>query len=242
MAVKMSNVTPLHNEAHKSLKVIESQDFSRFKDQHLIPLVVQDFGTVATEFPIVFVKNNDSGQFVPVALMGLREGVNIYCQEKTWKHSVLPRGFKNAPFSLARKADAENELIVCIDIDSELVSETDGNALFDDAGEQTDYLKARSEAVGKVAEFNQQTQTITQHLASLDLIASRQLTVNLEKEGQPLNINGLYLIDEKVLNELPADKFEDLRSKGLLTLIYAQINSIHQVGRLTAKQNAFDKS
>ena len=69
MAVKMSNVTPLHNEAHKSLKVIESQDFSRFKDQHLIPLVVQDFGTVATEFPIVFVKNNDSGQFVPVALM-----------------------------------------------------------------------------------------------------------------------------------------------------------------------------
>ena len=172
----------------------------------------------------------------------MREGVNIYCQEKTWKHSVLPRGFKNAPFSLARKADAENELMVCIDIDSELVSETDGNALFDDAGEQTDYLKARSEAVGKVAEFNQQTQTITQHLASLDLIASRQLTVNLEKEGQPLNINGLYLIDEKVLNELPADKFEDLRSKGLLTLIYAQINSIHQVGRLTAKQNAFDKS
>lgn len=235
----MSNKTPLHNEAHKALKVTASNDFSRFKAQHLIPVVVQEFAPLAAEFPIVFVKNSDNGQFIPVALMGLKEGENLYCQTNEWHSPVTPLGFRNAPFSLAKASEDSNEATVCIDLDDPQVNSEDGQALFDDKGEQTEFLKNRSNALLELAQFSQQTTAITQYFAQKDLLVSQQLTVKLNE--QPLTINGLYLIDEKKLAELATPEFEDIRSKGLLPLIYAHLNSLQQINRLTMKQLQKDK-
>jgi len=235
----MSKITPLNNKLHALTKITASSDYSRFKTQHLIPIVAQDFTAIATEFPIVFVKNSETGQFLPVAMMGIKNGINLYCQEKIWSAAVAPLGFNNAPFSLIKKNADSDEVIVCIDEESALVSTNGGEALFDELGEQTDYLKQRSQAVLKVAEFTQQIQAISQFFSEKNLLISRQLTVKLENEDAPFTINGVYLIDEKALNELPSDEFEQLRKQGLLPLIYAHLTSLQQISRLTIKHNQF---
>jgi len=229
----MSNITPLHNEVHKDIKVSTPNDFSRFKAQHLIPVVVQEFSAMASEFPIVFVKNGETGQFLPVAMMGLTEGVNLYCQQKGFDSAVLPMNFQTAPFSLIKQNHESDEVTICIDTESNLISD-DGNALFDDKGEQSDFLKQRSQFLIDMVSFSQQTMAITQLFNQKELLITQQLTVKLA--DKPLTINGLYMIDEKKLNELPDEEFNELRTKGLLPLIYAHLTSIHQINRLAHKQ------
>jgi hypothetical protein len=235
----MSKITPLNSQVHSQTKVSSSTDYSRFKSQHLIPIVAQDFAQMATEFPIVFVKNSETGQFLPVAMMGIKNGINLYCQDKSWPAAVIPLGFNNAPLSLVKKNAESDDVIVCIDEESDLVGTESGEALFDVEGAQTDYLQRRSQGLLKVAEFTQQIQAISQFLAEKSLLVSRQLTVKLESEDEPFTINGVYLIDEKVLNELSTDEFELLRKQGLLTLIYAHLTSLQQITRLTIKHNQF---
>jgi hypothetical protein len=233
----MSKITPLNNNVHMNIKVTESQDYTRFKEQHLIPIVVQDFSLLATEFPIVFVKHSDTKKFIPVAMMGVKPGVNLYCQTTNWTNKIIPLGFKNAPLSLMKANIESDEVAVCFDEESPLISEKTGEALFDEQGNQTEYLNARAQDLLTVAEFTQQTQTITDYLVKNELLTAKQLTLDLYDEDQPYVMNGLYLVDEDKLNKLPDSEFNELRAKGLLPLLYAQLNSIQQITRLTAKHN-----
>ncbi|QFU21796.1 SapC family protein [Shewanella eurypsychrophilus] len=235
----MTNISPLNSTKHLDIAIKESNDHSRFSEQSLIPIVVQEFAVLATEFPIVFVKNTENGQFTPIAMMGIKSNFNLYCQSNNWSAAVTPVGFSNAPLSLMQTSKNSDEIMVCIDDESELVS-SEGNKLFDASGEQTEYLKKRSNALLDLASFTQQTSGITKYFADLKLLTPKQLTVKLSDESLNVNIDGVYIIDEKALNELKDEDFLTLKNKGLLPLIYAHLTSLNQIARLIIKQNEFD--
>ena len=235
-----NKIIPLNNKTHVKLKLSQSNDYTRFKAQQLIPVVIQEFIQLATEFPIVFVKNSESGQFLPVAMMGVKANINLYCQNKNWSANVIPKIFHQAPFSLMFNESTPNEVHIAINEQSPLLSAEKGEALFNEQGEQSELLQNRSKNLVAMAEFTQQTKMFTDLLLEKKLLTQRQLTVKLNSEKQPLNIDGIYLIDESVLNNFTQTEFEEIRTKGLLPLIYAHLTSIHQISRLTQKQNDFD--
>jgi len=237
----MTSIKPLHHQQHATLKVQNKNDFTRFKEQHLIPVVAQDFIPLASEFPIVFVKNTETGQFTAVAMMGIKPNINLYCQTPNWPAEVVPTSFFNYPFSLAKQNEEDDDCYVCIDTESALVNEEQGEALFDDKGEQTDYLKYRTEHLLNIAQRHEQTAGIVQYFASKKLLTLKTLNLNLGGE-QKLTLDGLYVIDEKKLDALSSEEFNELRSKGLLPLIYAHLSSMHQIARLAKKQANLDKS
>lgn len=234
----MAQVIPLNNEHHANIKIQDNTDFSRFKNEHLIPLTAHDFIPLASEFAIVFVKNEETGEFTATAMMGMKAGVNLYCQNKHWEVPVTPASFLSSPLSLHTQNDNKENCFVCIDIDSPLISEKMGQALFSN-GEQTEYLQARTRHLVDVAEKFEQTKNIIQYLALKRLLTTKQLKINLSK-GNQYAIDGLYVIDEKALNSLNDEDFSELRNKGLLPLIYAHLSSMHQVARLAKKQIEFD--
>jgi len=237
----MTNIVPLHHQQHANLKVQDIRDFTRFKEQHLIPVVVQDFIPLAAEFPIAFVKNTETGQFTAVAMMGIKPNINLYCQAPSWPAEVVPSSFFNYPFSLAKQNEDQDDCFVCIDTESALVTEEQGQALFDDQGEQTDYLKARTEHLLNIAQRHEQTANIMQYFASKKLLTLKTLNLNLG-DNQKFTLDGLYVIDEKKLNALSDNEFNELRSKGLLPIIYAHLSSMHQIARLAKKQINFENS
>ncbi|MFC3096101.1 multidrug transporter [Alteromonas sediminis] len=232
----MAKVVPLSKEKHSDIKLVESRDFSRFKQSHLIPVIPQDIPRLSSEFPIVFVKDSDTGQFVAVALMGLQEGKNLYCQDTTWEAQVVPSSFTLAPLTVARTEDNADNLVICIDEESELVSQDQGEPLFDDKGEQTEYLQNRIKSVVFVTEQMQNMKVITEYFAKKKLLVSKQLTVQHGKGKSPVKIDGVYTLDEEALNNLPDDEFSEIRKKGLLPLVYAHLLSLGQISRLTTKQ------
>ncbi len=105
---------------------------------------------------------------------------------------------------MRRKHPDQDQYGIVIDEASPLVGEEEGNALFEN-GEETDYLKRRKEALVSFIEFSQITDAFTKFLADKELLVAQTLTVDIK--GEKKDINGIYLIDEKKLNELSDAEF-----------------------------------
>lgn len=238
----MSSPVPLKKDKHAKLKVVESGDYRRFKKNHLVPIVIQDFFTLAAEFPLVFVKIGKSEDFIPVAMMGLREGFNLYCQTEEWQARVIPVSFGNAPFTIAHADPQGEQLIVLVDEESPLLSETTGEALFNEKGERTAYFEARIESLVKVAEQTRNTQEMCKRLTEKNLLSTQTVQLQHSPDATRYNIDGIYVINEIALNELSDEDYLHLRTMGLLPLIYAHLTSLQQLRRVSERQYVADKA
>jgi hypothetical protein len=238
----MATLAPLASDKHATLKVIESGDYSRYQEQNLIPIVTRDFFTLAAEFPLVFVPRDRTDEFVPVAIMGLRKGQNLYCQSEQWPAQVIPISFGNAPFAIAR-ADAEaDQYVVLVDEDSPLLNESEGNAIFNEHGNRTAYMEKRVEALIDTTQQAVQTQNICKLFQDMNLLITHQVQLQHRPDATRYNIEGIYIIDEQALNELSDDDFLALRKQGLLPLIYAHLSSLQQLRRISQLQYEADQA
>ncbi|GAB3018191.1 SapC family protein [Bowmanella dokdonensis] len=229
-----THIVPLNNQVHSHLKVQNKALFKSFAEDHLIPVLLREFVGVAAEFPIIFVKSENTGQFHCVAMMGLKRGQNLYCQGDSFPAGYIPQALRNAPFSVTPKEEGSEELMICIDESHELVNAHEGEALFDEQGEQTEFLKARGESVVRYISDTQMTLKFMQMLLEKDLLVSRDMKISM-KNGEEFVLNGIYVIDEQKVNSLSLEDLEVFRSRGLLSAIYAQLFSMQQIHRLTRK-------
>ncbi|KZN46086.1 SapC family protein [Pseudoalteromonas luteoviolacea] len=230
-------VQPLHNEKHANIKVKNGINVEFLKSQHLIPVVAHEFARVATEFPMAFVKNTETGQFQAVALFGLEPGENLYVKDGKWQAGFAPLAAARYPFGLVKHPE-EDQFGIVIDEASPLVGE-EGNALFAD-GKETEYLQARKEALVNYVEFARVTEVFTQFLADKELLVQQTLTVDIA--GEKKDINGIYLVDERKLNELSDEEYLELRKRGYLAPIFAFLTSTHQVARLARLKAQFPEA
>ena len=232
---------PLAKDKHAKLRVIESGDYTRFQNQNLIPIVARDFFTLSVEFPLVFVRNQETEEFMPVAIMGLREGQNLYCQQNPYPAQVIPLGFGNAPFAIAAADQQREQFVVMIDEDSSLLSESEGEPLFGEDGEKTEYMESRVEGLVQAAQQREQTIQITKLLQEKDMLTTHQVQLQHRPDGQRYSIEGIYTVNEEKLNELSDEDFLELRKLGLIPLIYAHLTSLQQLRRISERQYAADK-
>lgn len=222
-------VQPLHVEKHANTKIKNGANIEFIKTQHIVPVVAHEFARAAVEFPLAFVKNNESGKFQAVAMFGLEPGENLFVgADDKWTAGYLPMALTRYPLGLVKHPE-QDQFGVVIDEASSLVNEEEGNALFEN-GEETEYLKRRKEGLVTYVEFGRVTEMFTDFLAEKELLSQQTLTVEIA--GEKRDINGIYLVDEKKVAELSDADFLELRKRGYLAPIYAFLTSTHQVARL----------
>ncbi|WKE66160.1 SapC family protein [Gallaecimonas kandeliae] len=234
------NFVPLNSNSHGYLKVDSQPRFQSFAGDHLVPLVLREFVGAACEFPVIFVKHGQSGQLNAVAMMGLRAGENLYCQGEDFDSPFVPLALRNPPFAVSFQDEERENALICIDENSELVSAHQGEALFDENGEQSPYLQDRVQALMQYVNDSDMTELFIKALADKDLLIGRELTLRLES-GENVMVNGIYVVDEARLNALSAEDFEWFRSRGLLAPIYAHLCSMNQIHRLSRKYQALQQ-
>jgi len=225
-----SAIRTLSYENHHQIKIKDSNDYQHAKDQQVVPLIVHEFSRASAEMPIVFVKNADTGEFQAVALLGLSQHENLFYSADKWLSPYLPALITHHPFALMPTQNDENQLQMVLKEDSHLVSKTDGEALFDNKGNETEYLTKRKNALGHYFENNHITRAFTKALSDSSLLSQQNLSLDLN--GEKIAINGIYLVDEKALNTLSDEDFLELRKKGFLAPIYSHFSSLHQLSRL----------
>ncbi|MDN3653231.1 SapC family protein [Thalassotalea ponticola] len=234
--MSQSNIQPLNNTVHANTKIKATKNFAHVKDQHMVPVVVQEFSSAGAEFPVVFVKNSDNNDFQPVVLFGLKPGENLYANDDTWQASYVPSVLTNFPFALVPHRDDSEKLMVLIATDNNTVNEQEGQPLFNDDGQETEYMSKRKEALVRFYEHSHMTKAFTKELVERDLLVAQNL--NVDVNGEKIQINGLYIVNEKKLNEMADEEFVTLRQRGMLGPIYSHLTSVHQIRRLAQKKAA----
>lgn len=232
----MAKIEQLHNEKHRNIRITKKNDVSDLTNQNVLPIVLGEFAAAAMEFPIYFVKNPENEQFQVIALMGIQRGENLFVKDGKWDASYMPARYTHAPFGLLRNSEDENQFGIALDVENELVSETDGEALFDENGEETEFLKKQKEAMGKYLEQERFTMMFAKELAEKDLLVTR--TINVSLGEKKMDIDGVAMIDEEKLKGLSDEDFLDLRKKGMMASIYTHLFSTRQMNNLLRRKAA----
>jgi len=233
----MTSFVPLTKEAHANTKVKIAADFDHVRNQHILPVLAQEFGPISGELPIVFVKNSESDTVAAVVMTSLTPGTNLLLDGDKWKTRYVPACVRNVPFVLMNAPEgSEGQFVVGVDEDHALVGD-EGEALFNEDGSESEFLDARKKSLGQYYDFDQMTHAIAKLLEEKGLLEARTLTV--EVKGEKRNIDGILVVSEEKLSELSDEDFLDLRKRGLLPMIYAHLGSLQHIqllARFTAEE------
>jgi len=224
----LNEITLLEHEKHGDIKIIES-NYEHTVEQHIVPVNLHEIARAATEYPIVFVKNTDNGEFQSVAMLGLKPGTNLSVKDGKWQGLYIPAVVRNYPLGLALNSDIKDRIWIGVHEGASELSSTEGQALFE-GGKETEYLEKRKKMLIKHFEEAQISREILHFLAEKELLITQVLTVDIA--GEKHNIDGLYFIDETKLNALSDEDYLELRKRGLLGPIYGHLSSLNQVNRL----------
>lgn len=198
---------------------------------HAVFVTAQDFASVAREYPIVFVNGNDvdgNPAVMPLALLGLTTGVNLFLEGGEWRARQLPHLLRLYPFFLARLEG--NRFAVGVDRGWQGLG-TEGERLYTEAGEPAPLLqKARADLEGFQAQV-EQTRAFCKRLVELELLETKQLDLNLP-DGQKQTVATFLGLNEAALAALPDERIVELQRSGALGLLYAHIVSIGNLNKL----------
>ncbi|MBU1307498.1 MAG: SapC family protein [Alphaproteobacteria bacterium] len=194
----------------------------------LAPLVLAELPKATMALPIAFIVQN--GRFVPAALMGLQPGENLMVSiTGQWLGRYIPAAYRSYPFQLLEAEDGQH--VMCIDEASGLISDgATGERFFEEDGQP-------SKAISEILTFLQQThvskqatEAPTAALQKFELIRPWPLTI--QSASGERRFDGLFQIDESVLNTLPAEALGELRDAGALVVAYCQLLSMQNLGEL----------
>ncbi|WP_427967052.1 SapC family protein [Altererythrobacter sp.] len=231
------DLMPLNSRDHSGWKSKPFQDASFIAGTHAIPVTVDEFVDAQRHYPIVFTAGENP---LPIALMGLNEGVNTFVGEDGMltDNVYLPAYARRYPFMLARLRDDSDELSLCFDPSSGVVGEFDeGNELFAGEGEPSDFTKGVLDFCQKFEESGQRTKAFTEELEKLDLLMDGEIAITMnENPENPFTYRGFRMVDENKLRELPTETVEALNKSGMLMLIHAHLFSLNLMRIIFGRQ------
>lgn len=221
----------LNKETHRESKVLAPKDFGFARDTNSIVLAGVEFVEAAKEYPIVFVDAGDD-KVVPAVILGLRDKENAFIDsDGKWDARYVPAFVRRYPFVLADGNDGR--FLICVDKSS--LSNDEGQALFDENGEETPYLVNAKNFMQQYHEQNRQTGLFTAKLKKLGLLTEMNAKAVMKKDNSSLMLRGFQVIDEKALLALKDKEALGLFKSGQMAWIYAHLISMGNFSRLVDK-------
>jgi len=232
------HLVELSREEHSQLKISPDLAEASAARQHLIPIVASEFRKAATQYPIVFAKNPETGRFAPYVLNGLEPEENLFWSGTKMDVAYVPLNIRRRPFfvGMADTSTGAKDNVLCIDIESPCLTDSGKNSIVDGDGSDSPYLREILSIVGELVDGQKQTNNLIQTALSLDLLCPIVLDIVLE-DGKPLQVEGLYSIDETRFRSLDKDKVEKLWNEEVMDLIYSVIISTGQIFNLIRLRN-----
>lgn len=237
-----NDLLPLNSQQHAKFKVGVLEDVSFLSKTHALPLTIEEFFDAQRNYPIVFTVGENP---VPIALMGLNEGVNTFMNEdnKMTPGVYLPAYIRRYPFLLARLRPDSDELSLCFDPTvANINAEVDGAALFTETAEPTEYTQQILDFCSQFEEAGLRTKAFMEELEKLDILMDGEVAITRnDQPDTPFVYRGFRMVDENKLRELPAVKLQEIQKNGILMLIHAHLFSLNLMRVLFEKQIAMGK-
>lgn len=236
----MSKYVLLNNIDHKDLK-IKTDFVPEYGDNEMIAMTFpQEFRSIQAEYPIFFRKDEETGKFLAVALLGLRENENLFLTDTGWDASYVPLSVKRRPFLIGtqpNQSNGEPQMMVYIDKDSPRVNHTEGEPVFLAYGGYTPYLESIISVLDYIWAGSETCEQLVAFLLKHNLLSSVELEIELH-DGTQNQLLGFYTIDEEKLQSLNEQAALEIHTKGYAMYIYMMLASVSQVPQLIKKFEA----
>jgi hypothetical protein len=240
LPILYNSLIPLSSNDHATWKTNTMNGAPFLKDVHAIPVTIDEFITVQRHYPIIFA---DAENPIPLALMGLNEGVNVFIGEDGMftQPVYIPAYVRRYPFMLAQLGQNPQELSLCFDPTSGLVKE-DGDAapLFVD-GQPSETTKSILQFCEQFEQSAQRTGAFLNELKEMDLLMDGEVTITPEGAPQPSIYRGFKMVNEEKLRDLRGDQLRKMNQSGMLPLIMAHIFSLDLMREIFGRQAAQGK-
>ena len=229
------DLMPLNSRDHATWKAKNADAAPWLVGQHAIPLTAEEFPQAARHYPIIFASGDNP---VPLALMGLNEGVNVFVDEtgKVTQPIYIPAYVRRYPFLLAKLNPSSEELSLCFDPSSGLLGDShEGQDLFIDS-QPSEATKAALGFCEQFEQAGQRTQAFIDELKKHDLLMEGEVAIQQEGNDQPFIYRGFQMINQEKLREIRGDVLRGWAQSGLLPLLYAHLFSLELISQIFGAQ------
>lgn len=194
---------------------------------HLVPLVRGEIRKIAGQFPVFFVKDGETGQFYPAALLGLEPHENLFWTAGALEAHHVPLNLLRLPFFMAGDEGA-----ICIDADSPGVDSGGACAILEADGRDSAYMTSIQAILGELAGGQAQTRALVDTALEQKLICEVKLDLKYHT-GAGAALSGLYSIDEKALGRA----LVHLPDIDTVMIFAAMALSLDHVAKLVERKN-----
>lgn len=231
-----NDLIPLSSVEHAGWRSRKTDKAIWMVKEGAIPLTVEEFPEAQRHYPIVFSAGDEP---VPLALMGLNEGVNTFFDDEgiLLDDIYIPAYARRYPFMLARLQPDSDELSLCFDPSSELIGAfDDGEALFD-GDKPTETTSSMLEYCRQFEEAAFRTGNFVEELKKHDLLMDGEVAIQRDDtDEQPYVYRGFRMVDETKLRNLRGDVLRTWNQNGMLPLIFAHLFSLQLVRVIFGRQ------
>jgi hypothetical protein len=238
-----NDLMPLNSRDHANWRSRSVDNAKWLVGQHAVPLTVDEFALAQRDFPIVFSAGDNP---VPLALMGLNEGINVFVDAKGKLTSdvYVPAYIRRYPYLLAKLQQDSDNMSLCFDPTSPMVGEfKDGEVLFVD-GQPSDFTKGVMEFCENFEMAGQRTQAFIGELKEHDLLMEGEVSIqrhDAEEGAPPFVYRGFQMINQEKFGQISGEQLEKWNKSGLLLLVYAHLLSLDLMRVIFAMQTALGK-
>lgn len=229
------DLQPLSSVDHAGFRARALDKAPFLVGQHAVPLTSDEFISASRHFPIVFSAGDNP---VPLALMGLNEGVNVFVDDegKLINPVYVPAYIRRYPFLLAKLRRDSDEMSLCFDPKSEAVGDfADGDPLFVD-GQPSEHTNAILGFCEQFEQAGQRTGQFMEELVKSGLLMDGEVSIEVQNSAQPFVYRGFKMVDEAKLRELRGDVLRKMTQNGMLALIFAHLFSLQLMREIFAAQ------
>lgn len=213
---------PIHAGRHARFGVRKSADMGFAAETNIIPVGLGEFATAAKFYPIVF---GAEAPHMPVIICGMRNGQNAFVTDrKDWaEHCYVPAYVRRYPF-IFMEMNEPNQMILCVDEESGLVSEGGDLPFFDADGKQTETIDQALQFCRMYHQQHQATQKFVEALTEHGLLTENKTEIRVG-DNRRIELKGYLIVDVAKFDALDAEIFLDWRKRGWLAPIYFHMQS-----------------
>jgi len=229
------NLLPLSSSAHAHFTTRSAETAPFLSNNHAVPITIDEFVAAGRHYPIVFSAGDNP---VPLALMGLNEGVNVFVDEegKLIGETYVPAYIRRYPFMLARTSPNAEELSLCFDPESGLVGDfPEGRPLFEN-GQVSETTTAILKFCEEFELSAQRTTAFMKELQDSKLLIDGEASVQVGGMEQPFIYRGFRMVAEEQFRDLRGDELRKMNQNGMLQLVLAHLFSLTLVPEIFSRQ------
>lgn len=224
----------LDTETHAGMTVSPSPHGYRFAaDAQAVLLAGVEFFDAGRQFPIIFNTLPD-GRILPLALLGLEQTENLFVDGAgNWLGHYIPAYIRRYPFITSDRK--EGPVTICFDEAFDGFNLEGGAPLFIDGTPSPKLQEIQAFLLDYLQQL-QRTEQLGAMLAQSGLLTQINAQASLN-DGRSFALNGMLVVDEQKLTQLPDSDIVKLFRSGLLALIHAHLLSLRNLGGLIDRKS-----